>query len=264
MKKKSIVACFITVLILLTVVFIAGCGDTNSGKTTATPTPTVTPAPTPTAEPGPLSGLKVCIDPGHQLYGNNDKEALAPWDNTMKTKTAGGTTSVTGVVESEVNLSLSLKIRDILVSLGAEVIMTRTEQDVNLSNYDRAVIANNANADLVIRVHHNGSDNKTVNGMEIYTRGIGDGTAEYKKRSDDEHKMGTELLKYISEITGAVNRGSKTSDIYTGINWTNAPCFIIEAGFLSNQEEEAKLLTDEYQNLIAQGVANWLVDTDLI
>lgn len=264
MKKRNILVFFILALMLLFAVMITGCDNPKETKTTPTAETTETPTAAPTVAPGPLSGLKICIDPGHQLFGNNDKEALAPWDSTMKTKTAGGTVSVSGVAESVVNLSLSNKIRDVLVSLGAEVIMTRTVQEVDLSNYDRALIANNANVDLVIRVHHNGSDNKTVNGMEIYTRGKGDGTAEYQQRSVAEQKMGTEMLKYITEITGAVNRGSKTSDIYTGINWTTAPCFIIEAGFLTNPEEESKLITDEYQNLIAQGIANWLLATDSI
>ena len=233
----------------------------------------------PTAEPTPdtqkpLKGLVICIDAGHQGQQNKEKEPCAPWgkdanssvnNEVMKTKCASGTTGkFTGVPEFEVTLDISLKMQTELEKLGATVVMIRETHDVNLSNKERAEIGNNAKADVVLRVHCNGAESESAQGIELFVRDKGDNTAEYKARSDSDFALASELLGYLVDKTNAKNRGVKKSDSYTGTNWSEVPSIIIECGFMSNEEEDNLLVSAEYQQKIADAVANWCVNSKLL
>lgn len=264
--KKAIALIFSIFLILLALINMKEKDvdrDVIQNNPTQSPTANTTNAPTPlptqTPKSLPLSGLKVLIDPAHQKTANNDKEALAPWDNTQKTKCQGGTVGITSKInEYELNLQLALKLRDLLVKNGATVIMTRTENDVNISNYERAKMTNDENVNIAFRIHHNGYDNSEINGIEIYSRGNGDGTDDYKKRSEQEIKMAEELLDCLLLATGANKRFAAKSDLYTSINWTEAPCFIIEFGYITNPIEEQRLISDTYKEALCEGILYWL------
>ncbi len=247
--------------------------STASETESPSETPEITEEPTeePTPTPGPLAGLIIGIDPGHQASGNSEKEPCAPWgsdknssvnNGTMKAKTTSGTAGkFTNIPEYIATLQISLKIRDKLESLGATVVMTRETHEVNLSNIDRAVICNEAGCDVVLRIHCNGAENPDVNGVEAWVRGNGDGTAEYKALGEYEKKLAEELLLYFSAATGATKRNVNRSDNYTGLNWSTVPSIIIECGFMSNREEDVNLTSEPYQELIAEGIANWLMST---
>ena len=165
----------------------------------------------------PLKGLVVCIDAGHQGQQNKEKEPCAPWgkdanssvnNEVMKTKCASGTTGrFTGIPEFEVTLDISLKMQAELEKLGATVVMIRETHDVNLSNKERAEIGNNAKADVVLRIHCNGAESESAQGIELDVRDKGDNTAEYKARSDSDFALASELLGYLIDKTNAKNRG---------------------------------------------------------
>lgn len=283
------------ILLIVALFSFIGKGDTQKLEATETPvgsetgTPSATadsgvtdvPAPTPTntiatpvpsdgqsgvaSTPAPnateLTGLKITIDPGHQVKAPSGKEQSAPWSSTEKAKNTAGTTGVkTGIDEYVINLQIALKLRDALVARGATVVMTRDNHETSLSNQDRAAISNNNNVDVIISIHNNGAESESANGVEVYSRGDGDGTAEYKARSVIEAALADKLSSSVAAATGAKNRGGKTSDNYTGINYAEAPCFILECGFLSNPEEEANLITDAYQAKIVTGIVNWLTE----
>lgn len=250
----------------------------NTEEPTADVSETETPAAeTPTEAPTPsdvLRGLVIGIDPGHQGRSNNDKEPCAPWgpeanpainNETMKTKTASGTEGkFSGVAEYVATLDISMQIKERLELLGATVVMTRESHDVDLSNIDRAKIGNDANCDVVIRIHCNGAEKESVSGVEAYVRGRGDNTEEYLALGAYEKKLADELLKYFVKATGAINRGAKTSDNYTGLNWSTVPSIILECGFMSNETEDYKLTSESYQRKIAEGIADWLVNTEVL
>ena len=111
------------------------------------------------------NGKKIAIDPGHQGKGNSEKEPIGPGASQMKAKVASGTTGrTTGVPEYQLNLDVSLKLRDELEARGYEVYMIRETNDMNISNAERAKAAADAEADLLIRIHANGSENPSVAG----------------------------------------------------------------------------------------------------
>ncbi len=286
MNKKILIILFAALVcvafVLGIVIFVVSVGQSHNSPVTPTEEPYATPEqateqpteepsfteePTATPEPGPLAGLIIGIDPGHQRIANNDKEPCAPWDasknsqinnQTMKTKTASGTSGkFTHVDEYVAVLDISLKIKAHLEALGATVVMTRETADVNLSNIDRAEICNNANCHVALRIHCNGADNPAVKGVEAWVRGNGDGSDEYKALGAYEKKLAEGLLTYFVEATGAAKRNVNTSDNYTGLNWSTVPSIIVECGFMSNEEEDNLLVSPEYQEKIAKGVADW-------
>lgn len=113
----------------------------------------------------PAAGRVIVIDPGHQAKGNFETEALGPGSTETKIKVSSGTASCnTGEPESKLVLAISLKLRTELEARGYTVLMTRTTEDVDLSNIDRAAIANDANADALLRIHANGSESAAAEG----------------------------------------------------------------------------------------------------
>ena len=108
----------------------------------------------------------VVIDPGHQGKGSNKPEPIGPGSSTTKPSvTSGATGSVTKRPESLVNLEVSLRIQKALEARGVKVIMVRTSQNVNISNSERAEIANKAGADLLLRIHCDDVSNGSLNGL---------------------------------------------------------------------------------------------------
>lgn len=209
-----------------------------------------------------LKGYKICIDPGHQASGNKEKELCAPWSKDRKAKCTSGTCgNFTGTEEYIINLSIAQKLQQQLTALGAEVLMTRETHDVNLSNRERAELANQFGADITLRIHCNSAESESVEGIELYVRGNGDGTAQYRKKAEADYKKASEMISYLCRETGATSRGIFQSDAYTGINWCENPCIIIECGFLSNEKEDRLLNTAAYQERIVAGIVNYFTSS---
>ena len=231
-------------------------------------TPTVTPAPQgvqATAEGDgtlrldrgekvqlPLTGLIIGIDPGHQLHGNNDQEPVAPGSRETKAKVASGTSgAATGTPEYAVNLDIALKLRDRLEGLGADVIMTRTTNDVDISNIERAQMCNDAGCDIVLRLHCNGSTNAQANGIGLYVTETG-------SIALPSYQAAELLLPAMAKATGAHPAGIFRRDTYSGLNWSTVPSILVEMGYMSNYDEDLKLEDEAYQELLVDGMARGL------
>lgn len=203
----------------------------------------------PEAEPaGRLQGLIIGIDPGHQAQGNSDTEPVAPDSSEMKAKVASGTAGVsTGIAEYVTDLEISLKLRDALEELGCTVYMTRETHDVDISNVERAVMMNELGADLVLRLHCDGSTDSSANGIGMFVRETGVGQQESQAAAEV-------LLEEMCTATGARARGVFLRDTYTGLNWSTVPSILVEMGFMSNPEEDEKLNDPDYQDLLVAGM----------
>lgn len=202
---------------------------------------------------GRLSGLYIGLDPGHQEHSNREQEPIAPGSSETKKKVSSGTQGVkTRINEYETDLTIALKLRDRLQSEGARVIMTRTTHDVDISNVERALMMNEAGVDIWLRIHCNGSDNNDVNGMSMYVRQTG-------AYADESYAAGEMLLEEMTLATGAANRGVHKSDNYTGNNWSEVPCVLVEMGYETNPEEDVLLNSDDYQDKLIEGYINALV-----
>lgn len=205
----------------------------------------------------PKNGYVVAIDAGHQAKANSGKEPVGPGATEMKTKVSAGTTGVsTGLEEYKLTLMVALKLQKELESRGYTVVMIRTTNDVDISNAERAKIANEAKADAFIRIHADGYNDPSVHGATAICQS---NKNPYNKSLYTQSKLLCDkVLKGLVAATGCKERPLQESDTMSGINWCQVPVTILEIGFLTNPEEDQKLSTDAYQNKVATGIANGL------
>ncbi len=213
-----------------------------------------TPAQTASTPENP-NGKVICIDAGHQIKQNKELEPIGPGAKETKKKVSSGTAGKWSKWnEYELNLVIALKLQTELEKRGYSVIQIRTDHEVDISNVERANIANENNVDAFLRIHADGSDNDKVNGTFTICQ-----TSKSPYNADIYEQcfsLATKVVDAICEQTGSKNRGVMQSDNYTGINWCKVPVTIIEMGYMSNKEEDLLMATEEYQDKIVTGIAN--------
>ena len=162
----------------------------------------------------------------------------------------GGCQGSTGVYERDINLNICNYVADLLNQININVVKTRETQDglygVFASGFkmrdltERKRIIEQSNADLVVSIHLNSFPNPKARGAQVY----------YALNSDISVKLATLMQDLFVKNLSNARKSCLPGDFYI-LNCTDKPGVLIECGFLSNVEEEALLVTQDYQQKIA-------------
>ena len=187
----------------------------------------------------------VCIDAGHQSKGDLKTEPIVPGSSERKARVSAGATGIgTKKPEYAVNLEAAIILNDILTEKGYEVIMTRESNNVTISNVERAQLANNAKANMTIRLHCDYIDNTGKTGTIIL---VPSQNGQHTKEIYVPSKNYADILKNKLKAGGiGVNGIFERADI-TGFNWSKVPVIILEMGFMSNYNDDQLLSSPDYQ-----------------
>lgn len=181
--------------------------------------------------------VTIVIDPGH---GGRDP----------------GKVGVNGALEKDINLTISLMLKSLLEQQDIHVIMTR-EEDIGLysendSNKKRAdlnnriKLINESGALFAISIHQNSFTQEPVKGAQVF----------FHAQSEEGRKLAGLLQETIKEtISDGNHRKAKSNESYFMLKKTECPLVIIECGYLSNYKEAAMLITEEYQEKMAEAIS---------
>lgn len=165
----------------------------------------------------------------------------------------GGCVGVTGSIEKDLNLEYAKSLKSLLETKNIKVVMTRTNDDElydeNANNKKlsemktRATLIKNSQPDLVVSIHMNSFPLKSVNGAKAF----------YRKDSEKSKQVADNIQKSMHYYCGVKSKMSATGDYYI-LNCTEYPSVLVECGYLSNPEEEQKLLSKEYREKLMHSV----------
>ena len=193
----------------------------------------------------PVSGKIIIIDAGHGIPDE-------------------GAESSNGTTEAETNLKIALKLQNLLEQSGCTVILTRSDENAiydidkktlkqkKISDIrNRVKIGNESSADIFVSIHLNKIPQQQYDGWQTF----------YNESSEEGHKLATSIQNNLNKAIQKENNrvASKIQSIYI-IKHVEIPTTIVECGFLSNPEEERNLLNDEYQNRLAWGIYNGIIE----
>lgn len=190
------------------------------------------------------NGLRIVLDAGH---GGID---------------GGVVGKTTGVKESELNLSITYKLKTELEDMGFEVILTR-KTDAGL--YDttakgfkkrdmqkRKELIEAAEPALVVSVHQNFYPSQNTRGGQVF----------YSKENPGSEKLALGLQKKLNALyaeEGAKGRSAASGDFFM-LSCAACPSVIVECGFLSNARDEALLVDEVWQKKLAETLASGILD----
>ena len=193
----------------------------------------------------PVSNKVVIVDAGH---GTPDE----------------GAESDNGTTEAEINLKIALKLQNLLEQSGCTVILTRSDEN---SIYDaeadtirekkvsdihnRVKIGNESSADIFVSIHLNKIPEQQYDGWQTF----------YKTASEESKELATCIQNNLNDAIQKENnrQPAELNSIYI-MKYVEIPITVVECGFLSNPTEEQLLITDEYQNQLAWGIFNGIID----
>lgn len=197
----------------------------------------------------------VVIDPGHQQKANLNLEPIGPGAATQKYKVTDGTTGVvTKKREAVLVLEMAFVLKEKLEAKGIQVLMTRTSQDVDISNKERATFANDHKVDLFLRLHADGSENPNQSGFAVLTPA--EGSPYTKEVYAESLQISQTIVNKMRENQQVKVNGIKFRDDLSGFNWAKVPGVLLELGFMSNHEEDKKLSDPQYVNSLLQSVTD--------
>ena len=193
----------------------------------------------------PASGKTIVIDAGH---GVPDE----------------GAQSSNGTTEAETNLKIALKLQNLLEQSGCTVILTRSDENAiydidsktlkqkKISDIkNRVKIGNESSADIFVSIHLNKIPQSQYSAWQCF----------YKDGNENSTKLAKTIQENLNKSIQKENKrvAMKLDNVYI-IKHVEIPISIVECGFLSNPEEEKDLLEDSYQNKLAWGIYNGIIN----
>lgn len=172
-----------------------------------------------------LSNFKIAIDAGHG--GNNP----------------GSSGNNTGILEKTYTLIFAQKLAQALVDSGAQVIMTRIS-DASFDNTDRVLFLQQQQPDILISLHLNSADNRAAQGTGTFYKYLG------------FRNLSKFILEQICISTQRNEYGNVGNFNFILNAPTDFPNALVEIAFLSNKVEEQKIMNDDFQNQVVQGIIN--------
>lgn len=195
----------------------------------------------------------VGIDAGHQLRGNSATEPNGPGSSVMKAKVAGGTRGVsTGKPEYQLTIEIAKLLKKELVNRGYKVVMTRTKNDVDISNIERAQKLNEK-CDIAIRLHADGGASSAHGASVLYPSA---GNPYVGHLSEASKSLSQSVIDSYCAKTDISNRGLSVRDDLTGTNWSTIPVTLLEMGFMTNSFDDAYMSTEKGQANMVEGIAD--------
>lgn len=207
----------------------------------------------------------IVIDPGHQAQANHEHEPIGPGATETKPKVASGTAGVaTQIPEYVLTLKASLLLQQHLEKKGFDITLTRVTHDVDISNSERAAIANELDADLFLRIHADGVESQETKGFSLLVPGTENNFT--KDIYEDSQRAADAILHMVENDITLLGNGVFIRDDLSGFNWSDVPVVLVELGFMTNPEED-KLLADEMYiteltSLIADGVEDFVINNE--
>ena len=228
-----------------------------SGEPTATPSPepTETPTPVPTEAPVATGGHKIAIDPGQQKSQMTEEEPVGPGASATVAKMSyGATSTTTGKREYVWSLEFAKRLEEELIARGYEVVLTREEHDVKISNAERAQFVNASGAELYLSIQADAASNKDAKG--IYTQIPSKNNACVGNLYDDCKRLAKEIQNNLIAETGTKDRGVQENDKVAAINYSEVPVAVLQLGFMSNTEEDTNLWSESYQDKMIKAICD--------
>jgi N-acetylmuramoyl-L-alanine amidase len=195
----------------------------------------------------------VCLDPGHGTPPaiGRQLEPIGPGSRELKVKDGGGAPG-----EAPVALAIAVRARTLLLARGYRVAMTRTGPTIRLGdgngNIARARFCNRRHAAVMVRIHADGSTDRSLHGVSTLV------PVRHRGWTDDIYghslRAGRALQQAVTTATGAASRGLVQRSDLTGFNWADVPAVLVETGFMTNPTESRRLKTGAYQQRVALGL----------
>jgi N-acetylmuramoyl-L-alanine amidase len=200
-----------------------------------------------------VAAALICIDPGHGTPPavGRQREPIGPGSRILKVKDGGGAAG-----EANVVLAIAQRTRSLLLERGYRVAMTRTGPTFrygNGGNVARAEFCNRRDATLMLRIHADGSTDRSRRGIStLYPARRAGWTDDIFAPSRRAARL---VQRELAHATAAPDLGLVQRSDLTGFNWADVPVTLVETGFLSNPSERRLLSSSAYQQRVARGLA---------
>ncbi len=205
-----------------------------------------------------LAGL-VMVSKKLEKYVNSDKVEKKEYTVVLDAghgSSDSGKVGINGVLEKDINLSVSKKTKKYLEKKGIRVVMTR-DKDESLAEGEngnrkvqdmkaRVKRINDTKPDLAVSIHQNSYHEESIHGAQVF----------YYEHSESGEKDARILQEALLAVDPDNTRQVKANTTYYLLKRTEVPILIVECGFLSNQEEAEKLASEDYQKELAKAIAN--------